>query len=76
MCGRNPCITKIPENVIKLIVPSITVFPLKETHYAGKEMKYLDASLDMKTLHEMFLKKYPDVNVEYDFYRKHFHGNF
>ena len=76
MRGTNPCTTKIPENIINFIDEHIRAFPLKETHYAGKIMKYLDARLDVKTMHEMFLRKYPNLNVKYDFYRKYFQENF
>ena len=76
MRGTNPCPSKIPENIINLIDEHIRAFPLKETHYAGKVMQYLDARLDVKTMHEMFLGKYPETNVKYDFYRKYFQDNF
>lgn len=53
-----------------------SAFLEKKTHYGGKDIDYLDARLDVKTIHSMFNEKYPDLNVTYKFYLQYFNGNF
>lgn len=67
----------IPENVRALIDEHIKEFPVKETHYSNKNIKYLSAELNIKTLYELFCKKHPNLSsdVKYDFFRNHFREN-
>ncbi|PSN40480.1 hypothetical protein C0J52_05236 [Blattella germanica] len=65
---------KTSEDLINKIHDHITSFPLKLTHYGGQDYQYLDARLDIKTMHSLFKSKYPDV--KYDFYRAYFKDNF
>ncbi|XP_068081652.1 uncharacterized protein [Anabrus simplex] len=62
--GTNPNTRKIPEDVTKLISDHIQSFPLKRTHYGGKEVHYLDARLTIKEMHNMFVTKYPECGVK------------
>lgn len=55
----------------------ISKFEAKKTHYGGKPKEYLDARLNVKIMHNMFLESYPECNsVTYSFYRKYFLENF
>lgn len=47
----------------------------KKTHSSGKEIEYLDARLDIKIMHGLFVEKYPQVNVNYKYYLKFFQEN-
>lgn len=54
----------------------IRSFPLKESHYTSKLVKYLDANLNVKIMWELFLQKYPQYKyVKYDYYRKYYNDN-
>lgn len=74
--GKHPkANTKSPE-ICFMIHEHILSFPRKKTHYSGKEIEYLDARLDIKIMHGLFVKKYPQVNVNYKYYLKYFKENF
>lgn len=76
MRGKNPCKNKISEEILKTIDDHIRSFPSKISHYAGKEITYLDARLNILQMHELFVKRYASLNIKYDFYRKYFFENF
>lgn len=56
----------------------IQTFPVKVSHYSSKTIRYLDASLNVKTMHSLFVEKYPELEnlVKYEFYLKFFNENF
>ena len=56
----------------------INEFPLFDSHYSSREMKYLSANLDIRTLHQLFCDKYPQYasHLKYDFYRKYLNENY
>ncbi|XP_025411474.1 uncharacterized protein LOC112684264 [Sipha flava] len=54
----------------------IDSFPTKISHYSGKEVKYLNEQLSIKTMYNLFKAKYPNVKVRYVSYFKFFKGNF
>lgn len=55
----------------------ISKFEVKKTHYGGKPKEYLDARLNVKIMHNLFLESHPEFNsVKYSFYRKYFLENF
>ncbi|CAH1987208.1 unnamed protein product [Acanthoscelides obtectus] len=56
----------------------IEAFPVKVSHYCSKNIRYLDASLDVKKMHNLFIEKYPDLEnfVKYEFYLKYFNEIF
>lgn len=74
--GTNPNPRKIPEHVTNLISDHIQSFPVKVTHYGGKEVRYLDARLSIVKMHDMFATKHPDLGITYSFYRAYFVDNF
>jgi len=74
--GKHPkANTKPPEFCFK-IHEHILSFPRKKTHYSGNDIKCLDARLDIKIIHNLFIKKYPQINVNYKYYFKYFKDNF
>lgn len=48
----------------------------KLSHYSGKEVKYLNEQLSIKTMYSLFKAKYPNVKVAYVSYFKFFKDNF
>lgn len=76
--GLNRSGNAISGDICTEIHNQISKFEVKETHYSGKLKKYLDARLNIKIMHEMFLKEHPDyvADVKYSFYRTYFHDNF
>lgn len=68
----------MPANVLALIDEHLKEFPLKESHYSNKDVKYLSADLNIKILHEQFCQRHPDIaaRVKYDFYRKNYHEHY
>lgn len=58
------------------IYDHILSFPRKQTHYSGKNIQYLDARLDVKTMFLLFNSKYPNLGVKYQFYAQYFKENF
>lgn len=59
-----------------LIRNHINSYPLKESKYAGKVMKYLDARLNLKIMYQMFLEKHPNEKCSYKFFTVFFKDNF
>lgn len=68
----------LPSDIVAKIKQHIESFPVKTSHYASKEVHYLDARLNVKMMYEMFRKKHPELEnaVKYEFYLKHFRENF
>lgn len=68
----------LPDSAILKINEHIRKFPKKETHYGSKPLNYLDSSLTVKKMFEMFCWENADlVNiVKYEYYLKHFNENF
>lgn len=66
----------IPEDQNILIRQHIESYPVKESHYSGKEYKYLDSRLNVKIMFEMFETKYPETKIKYSYYYTFFRDNF
>lgn len=56
----------------------ISKFDVKETHYGGKPKKYLDANLNIKLMHAMFISENDDLKneVNYNYYYNYYKENF
>jgi len=56
----------------------IMSFPTKETHYTTKQKIYLDSKLNVKTMHALFIEKYPELEskIKHQFYWEYFKNNF
>ncbi|KAF2882051.1 hypothetical protein ILUMI_24123 [Ignelater luminosus] len=61
---------------IMSVVKHISIFSAKQTHYGTREHKYLDAELNVKIIHSLFLEKQPKSKVKYEYYNKVFRKNF
>lgn len=46
-----------------LMLNHIDSFPTKLSHYSGKEVKYLNEQLSIKTMYNLFKAKYPNVKL-------------
>lgn len=66
----------IPGEICQKISNHINSFPKKSTHYSGRELEYLHGRLDVKTMHHLFIKENPELNVEHKFYLQYFNQNF
>ncbi|KAJ8894363.1 hypothetical protein PR048_007010 [Dryococelus australis] len=76
MRGQQDNRKSVPSGDVQAIKDHISSFTVKVSHHASKELKYLDAQLDIKKLHTMFKEKSPDSKVKYYFYYKVFKDNF
>lgn len=72
-CLKSHAISDAENTIIRLHISS---FPVKETHYSGKEYQYLDCRLNVKIMYNMFKEKYPNSKVKYSYYIKFFNENF
>ncbi|GBP40872.1 hypothetical protein EVAR_88933_1 [Eumeta japonica] len=68
----------LPNEANVAIDQHIRSFPLKLSHYSNRELYYLEASLNVKIMFELFSKDYPQYKdvVRYDYYRTYFKQNF
>lgn len=65
--GHQP--RKSDETLVK-IKSHIESFPKKVSHYSSRTVTYLDATLSVKKIYEMFIAKYPDLTneVKYEYF--------
>jgi hypothetical protein len=54
----------------------INTFPVKESHYSGKTVNYLDCELNVKIMYSLFKDKHPSSTIKYEYYNKIFKENF
>nr|CAH7751890.1 unnamed protein product [Callosobruchus chinensis] len=68
----------IKDEWLQKIKNHIESFPVKTSHYSNKNYHYLDANLNVKIMHDLFIKKNPDLRglVKYEFYLKYFNENY
>lgn len=75
--GKQP---RKPDDIIIKIRDHIESYPKKMSHYASQTVTYLDATLSIKKIHDMFLEKYPDLTnnnmVKYEFFLKYYKDNY
>nr|CAI5850995.1 unnamed protein product [Callosobruchus analis] len=84
--GRTPVDLRGKHNIRRHVLPlevtakikeQIESFPTKISHYSSKKtIKYLDGRLNVKTMYELFIKKWPDLDVKYEYYFKYFNENY
>lgn len=74
--GQHPKANTTRPEILKAIHDHIMDFPRKRTHYSGKDIEYLDARLDVKTMHDLLRRKNPDLKVTYAFYANYFKNTF
>lgn len=69
----------IPGELCVKIQDFIESFDVKEIHYSNNIVKkYLSATLDVKSMHRIFVEKFPELesNIKYDFFNNFFKENF
>lgn len=74
--GKNIKGNAIKPEIREQISNHIKCFPVKESHYSGKDYNYLHAQLNIKIMYNLFKEKYPATKVKYSYYNKFFHENF
>lgn len=74
--GKKLGTNAIPAATRLLIREHVERFPLKESKYAGKVIKYLDARLNIKLIYNMFIEKHPGIKCSYKFFVGFFMENF
>lgn len=74
--GQNTSGNAIPGDTIVKIRDHIDSYPVKKSHYTGKEMKYLAPNLNVKILYNMFSKKNPKCKISYKFFWEYFTQNY
>lgn len=57
--GKKLGFNAIPPTTRLLMRQHVESFPSKESKYAGKTIKYLDARLNIKIVYQMFAEKHP-----------------
>lgn len=67
----------LPDVVVK-IDKHIQEFPKKVAHYTSRQVTYLDSTLTVTKMHELFLEKYPQLNgiVKYEYYLRYYRQNY
>ncbi|XP_046684222.1 uncharacterized protein LOC124370001 [Homalodisca vitripennis] len=65
-------------DVLRKIDEHINSFPKYSTHYTKMPITYLDATLTVRKMHDMFLEKHEDLKniVKYEYFLKYFRDNF
>lgn len=76
MRGQNASANAFPEQVRRCVHEHIASFPVKRSHYSGREYNYLDSNLNLTIMFQLFKEKYPTVEVSYSYYCKFFNENF
>lgn len=59
----------MPDDSCVKIYDFIKSIPKMISQYTGVPKRYLNSDLKIKILNEIFLKKYPESNVKYEFFR-------
>ncbi|XP_060531652.1 uncharacterized protein LOC132705208 [Cylas formicarius] len=69
---------KLDGAIVAKIDDHIKSFPKKESHYSSKLITYLDASLNITKMYELFTNENPDLktHVKYEYYLRHFQENY
>ena len=65
-----------PQDFTDQVRDHIKSFPLKTSHYSSKEIKYLDAKLDITKMYNLFQEQFSDCGVKYSFYYKIYKEHF
>lgn len=74
--GKHPSANTLPPETILHMREHIESYPVRESHYCGKVHKYLDARLNAKLMHKMFLEKHPAVKCSYQTFHAFINANY
>lgn len=78
MRGKNRSGNAVKGDICVTIHNHISRFEVRETHYGTRKKQYLDATLSIATMYEMFQIEHPELKdkVKYSFYYRYFKENF
>ena len=76
LCGKKSPVNAIPGVDRLKIREHIESFPVKESKFAGKVIKYLDSRLNVQIIYKMFKEKHPNVKCSYQFFVDFFKENY
>lgn len=67
-----------PQEILIHMNEHIQSFPQHTSHYSSTQVIYLDAILNVKKMHDLFIEKHPDYKnkVKYEYYLEHYNKNF
>lgn len=74
--GKSKSANSISPQTCEIIKEHIELFPVKISHYSGKEFMYLDARLNTTIMYKLFKKNHPNIKISYWFYSQYFKQNF
>lgn len=74
--GKTKSASTILGTEIAKVHDHLASFPIKETHYSGRDYYYLDSELNIKTMYSLFIKKFLTSPIKYEYYNKIFRESF
>nr|CAH7732278.1 unnamed protein product [Callosobruchus chinensis] len=74
--GQSTSGNKLGEDIQLAVRHHIESFPVKLSHYANRDIKYLHSELNLKIMYDLFKQKYPTLKVSYSYYTRYFRENF
>lgn len=78
MRGKHPNHNRILQSALVKLNEHIESFPQKISHYSTTPITYLEAGLTCKVMHEMLIKKHPElINViKYEYFLNYYKENY
>ena len=74
--GKQSSANAISGEEIVLVHNHISSFPVKQSHYSGRNYVYLDSELCVKRMYNMYKISHPESIIKYEYYNKIFQENF
>jgi hypothetical protein len=74
--GKQSSINAVSGEQILLVHNHISSFPVKQSHYSGRNIHYLDSELTVKRMYDLFKISHPKSVIKYEYYNKIFKENF
>lgn len=74
--GKNTSGNAMPATEILNVKEHIQSFPVKDSHYSGRDYHYLDAKLNLTIMYKLYTEKFPESKISYNYYTKYFRENF
>nr|CAH7719070.1 unnamed protein product [Callosobruchus chinensis] len=74
--GQSTSGNKLGEDIQLDVRHHIESFPVKLSHYANRDIKYLHSELNLNIMYDLFKQKYPTLKVSYSYYTRYFRENF
>lgn len=74
--GKKRSVNKLSAETREILRQHIESFPVKTSHYSGKNKQYLDARLSVYKMHCLLKEKYPNLKCSYQFFLQFFNSNY